>query len=248
MDRLADITRFYALLARLEHRLGGKRTLAQCHGPMNWPDRGVYFFFENGERRSGSGEGARVVRVGTHALKPGAKSSLWGRLSQHRGTGAGGGNHRGSIFRLLVGESLKGSGLFQEVVSWDVGNNASHAANRLARSREEIGALERPLEMAVSEHIRTMPFLWIAVEDEPGAGSHRGVIERGSIALLSSYGRPPFDPASSAWLGAQCGRERVRSSGLWNNNHVDENYDPVFLDVLEHYVEKYDDGGSACQE
>jgi hypothetical protein len=26
--------------------------------------------------------------------------------------------------------------------------------------------------------------------------------------------------------------ERVRRSGLWNNNHVDEEYDPVFLDEL----------------
>jgi hypothetical protein len=32
---------------------------------------------------------------------------LWGRLSQHRGyIKGGGGNHRGSIFRLIVGASL----------------------------------------------------------------------------------------------------------------------------------------------
>lgn len=235
-NRLADLTRFYAILAELGRRRGGAHTLAECHGRMGWPGRGVYFFFENGEPRS-AGEGLRVVRVGTHALKSGSKSSLWQRLSQHRGTSAGGGNHRGSIFRLLVGESIKGSGRFQEVVSWDVGNNISHAASRLALSREDIGALECPLEMAVSEHIRAMPFLWLAIEDEPGAGSHRGFVERNSIALLSNYGRTPVDSASPAWLGVQCSRERVCTSGLWNNNHVDENYDPTFLDLLERYVE-----------
>ena len=30
----------------------------------------------------------RIVRVGTHGLKTGSRSTLWGRLSQHRGTSA----------------------------------------------------------------------------------------------------------------------------------------------------------------
>jgi hypothetical protein len=43
--------------------------------------------------------GAR--RMGTHALRAGGSTTLWGRLSAHRGqlrTGCG--NHRSSIFRL----------------------------------------------------------------------------------------------------------------------------------------------------
>jgi hypothetical protein len=48
-----------------------------------------------------------VVRVGTHALKAGGSTTLWGRLSTHRGQlRSGGGNHRGSIFRLIVGTAL----------------------------------------------------------------------------------------------------------------------------------------------
>ncbi len=71
---------------------------------MDWPQRGVYFFRETGETRTDTGEGQRIVRVGTHALKSGARSTLWGRLSQHRGNASGGGgNHRGSIFRKIVG-------------------------------------------------------------------------------------------------------------------------------------------------
>lgn len=235
-DRNADIARFYDLLATLEQKLGGTLTLAECHGRMEWPGRGVSFFFEHGEHRSGSGAGARVVRVGTHALKSGAQSSLWQRLSQHRGTGTGSGNHRGSIFRLLIGESIKGSGRFEDVVSWGVGSDISHAARHVQIYREAVKELERPLEMAVSEHIHAMPFLWLAVGDKPGAQSHRGVIERGSIALLSNYWRTAIDTASSSWLGGGCTRQRVCISGLWNNNHVDENYDPSFLDLIEHYV------------
>jgi hypothetical protein len=34
---------------------------------MVWLQRGVYFFMEGGEHRTDSGEGLRIVRVGTHA-------------------------------------------------------------------------------------------------------------------------------------------------------------------------------------
>ena len=86
--RLSDIQEFYAILRRLEQQLGGKRTLAESHGRMQWPERGVYFFFERGERRTTSDSGPRVVRVGTHAFKAGSRSTLWKRLRQHRGEAA----------------------------------------------------------------------------------------------------------------------------------------------------------------
>ena len=104
-DRVANTVRFYELLSRLAAALGGCRRLADCNGRMDWPQRGVYFFFEPGESRSLSGTGNRVVRVGTHALKDGSCATLWQRLSHHRGNAKGdGGNHRGSIFRLLVAQ------------------------------------------------------------------------------------------------------------------------------------------------
>jgi hypothetical protein len=64
------------------------------------------------------------------------------------------------------------------------------------------------------------------------------VIERNAIALLSNYNKPAIDPPSTEWLGQYCDRERVRLSGLWNNRHVDEEYDPQFLTLIERYVER----------
>ena len=81
-----------------------------------------------------------------------------------------------------------------------------------------------------------MPFLWLAVDDEPGPESARGFIERNAIALLSNFGRNLLDPPSASWLGQVCDRERVRRSGLWNSNHVDETHDPRFLDVMAKLV------------
>ena len=97
--KLRDLTRFYVILDRLEQGVGGARRLSSSDGRMDWPTRGVYFFFEPGEVRTDSGDGPRVVRVGTHALTTRSRTTLWNRLSNHRGTaGTGGGNHRGPSF------------------------------------------------------------------------------------------------------------------------------------------------------
>src|SRR5215469_6150090 len=107
MNRTEDLTRLYRILDKLEASLGGKRFLAQLAPSGSWPQRGIYFFFEPGEVRVGSGHGPRLVRIGTHALGVGSRSTLHQRLRQHAGkSSCSGGNHRGSIFRLLVGEAL----------------------------------------------------------------------------------------------------------------------------------------------
>jgi hypothetical protein len=81
-----------------------------------------------------------------------------------------------------------------------------------------------------------MPFLWLDVGDEPGRESLRGLIERNAIALLSNYHPPAVDAPSPEWLGHFSDRPKVRRSGLWNQNHVDETYDPEFLTVFERLI------------
>lgn len=228
-QRLEDIGRFYKLLDRLEQQIGGARRLAACHGRLDWPQRGVYFFMEDGEPRSDSGTGPRIVRVGTHALTATSRTTLWKRLSQHRGTArSGGGNHRGSVFRLLVGTALIGTGE-QACASW---NNGTPSATPSVR------AGELSMEQAVSRRIGAMRFLWLDVDDPPGRESERGIIERGAIALLSNYGKEQIDPPSPSWLGHACASRTVRASGLWNQNHVDEEYAPAFLDRMEAWIER----------
>ncbi len=225
-ERKRHLQRFYELLSALEDQLGGARQLSDCTGYTGWPQRGIYFFREVEEARSDSGQGLRIVRVGTHALKAGSKTKLWNRLSQHRGQAStGGGNHRGSIFRLILGTALiKRDG--HEYPTWGHGSSAPR----------DVRQAEQPLEQIVSDKIGSMPFLWLKINDEPGPDSMRGYIERNSIALLSNYGRAPLDSPSLNWIGHHCNRERVRESGLWNQNHVDENYAPAFLDKLERLI------------
>ena len=80
-----------------------------------------------------------------------------------------------------------------------------------------------------------MPSLVLATDEEPGPASVQGYIERNSIALLSGAGLEA-DPPSPVWLGRDCPRSVVRSSGLWNVNHVGEAFDPTFLGRLENLV------------
>ncbi len=226
-ERLDDLKRFYAVLDELGKNFGGARQLTECSGRMNWPQRGIYFFQEAGECGFDTGSDRRIVRVGTHALKTGSGTKLWTRLSQHRGPArSGGGNHRGSIFRLIVGTALIERDSY-DYPSWGQGSSA----------RREVREREQPLEQAVSVVIGDMPFLWLAAEDEPGPYSLRRYIERNAIALLSNFGKEPLDAPSRDWLGHFCNRKRVRISGLWNSNHVDEQYDPAFLDTLERLID-----------
>ena len=227
MQRPSDISAFYRLLEDLEDRMGGRRRLGDCHGRMPWPERGVYFFFEPGENRMSPENSSRVVRVGTHALKAGSRTTIWKRLSQHRGTANPyGGNHRGSIFRLLVGQALMHRNTSLECSSWGRGSNAPR----------KVRQGENPLEQKVSDFLGKMTLVALPIPDSAGPNSLRGLIERNSIALLSGYDDGQLDQPSKDWLGSYSDRPRVRGSGLWNNNHVDESYDPAFLNVMETLV------------
>jgi len=156
-ERLEHLLRFYSMLDRLEKNIGGARTLADCSGRCGWPKRGVYFFREPGQSRTDTGEGSRVVRVGTHALKTESGTKLWTRLSQHKGQlSTGGGNHRGSIFRLIVGAALISRDGY-EFPTWGDGNT----------SRSEVRDGELALEREVSQVIGKMPFLWTQLKTKP---------------------------------------------------------------------------------
>ncbi len=102
----------------------------------------------------------------------------------------GGGNHRGSIFRLHVGTALLNTGICPEAAAtWGKGGSAT----------PEVRRIEYPLERAVSDYIGAMPLLWLAVDNPPGINSDRGIIEAGCIALLSNAQGDTIDPPSPGW-------------------------------------------------
>lgn len=226
--RLGYVRDFYALLDELCVVAGGTRTLNAESARSKLPQRGVYFFFERSELRTHSGHSLRVVRVGTHALKAGAQSTLWSRLRQHKGSMAsGGGNHRCSIFRLIVGDALLAR-RGESHPTWGDGSNAP----------TDVKARELDLEREVSTVIRDMPFICLPVNDEAGPQSMRRAIERNAIALLSNVDRDAVDPPSNAWLGSWCRHGQAHKAGIWNSDHVDAAFEPGSLDIMSMLVAK----------
>jgi hypothetical protein len=231
MNRHRDTERLYDILDRLSVTIGGPRRLDTCTGTScAWPSHGLYFFFEPGQYRR-DGVAPRVVRVGTHALTLTSQTTLWNRLSQHRGQvrgrNPGGGNHRGSIFRRHVGAALirradHPSGLLD---SW-------FSDSALPEWAEQEAAIERD----VSRYVGAMPFLWLSVPSRPDRTSDRGYLERSAIGLLSTLAGG-IDPASDNWLGRHAVSLKITGSGLWNVNHVDEPDAPDFLNLLDRHVD-----------
>ena len=125
-----------------------------------------------------------------------------------------------------------------EPASWGIGRDPGAAATKTGGTADQVAADELPLEQAVSKYIRRLPFLFVAVEDAAGPVSERGLIERNAIALLSNYGRSALDTPSESWLGKWSGRDRVRESGLWNNNHVDDAWSSELFPALAQAVER----------
>ena len=225
------LERFYSLLAHLADAPAQGRPLRELAARSMLPERGVYFFHEPGEHRAKNPNVLRVVRVGTHAVSSGSKSTLRGRLKAHLGTRSGGGNHRGSIFRRHVGDALLACD-GKQLKTWGQGSSPPPAV----RNDETARAAENALEKRVSAHIGAMPLLWVNVPDEPGRNSKRAFIERNAIALLSNHSAP-IDKPSENWVGRFSPRGEIRASGLWNLNHIGEDYDDSFLDKFEAYVE-----------
>jgi len=225
-----DLDIFYSLLAELANVPHQGQRLASYTGRMIWPKRGVYFFCEPHEFRNSSLGVARVVRVGTHALEIGSQAKLWERLRMHRGRLNGGGNHRGSVFRLHVGAAM----LARDGATLATWGRGSSAPPEL-RGSPLLQAAEAALERQVSAYIGNISVFWIEVADAPGPSSDRAFIERNAIALLSNRCHPN-DPASSSWLGNHSPSCEIRGSALWNVDHVYGEYDHAFLSKLENYV------------
>jgi hypothetical protein len=105
----------------------------------------------------------------------------------------GSGNHRGSIFRLHVGEAILNRDVGHDAArgTWGAGSNAPAA----------VRAAESDQELAVSVVIGTMHVFWLPIDDPPSAASARGVVEAGAISLLSNLGSDIVDASSPTWLG-----------------------------------------------
>jgi len=166
-----------------------------CEPTKDLPQKGIYFFYEQGEICSHTDK-PRIVRVGIH----GQKATLRTRLRQHYRL-----NREGSVFRKHLGTALlkKKGTPDDEIIEWKDGRK-SPRWNNFKATEDEVD--------------RILPsrffFKVVAVED----GEERKKPEEKLIASLAAC--PQCRP-SKGWLGQYAWSEKIRKSGLWNSNHVD---------------------------
>ena len=218
--RIEDLGRMYKLLDELATCTHSRQKLSTCLKDNVQSEPGVYFFYDNNEQRSDSGDGARIVRVGQ-------ATNLLERLSDHKGNKSGGGGHSSSVFRKLVGHALKKK---KEDEQWQSTSTAQKSLNE-----------------CVTETLGNMRVLCLPIKDEALRDSiERNTTALLSnycrcptdcqcstdCQCLTNCGCP-IDPPSNGWLGYHCTRKKVRRSGLWSQKDVEDIHNPRFLDTLE---------------
>lgn len=192
--------------------------------------RGVYIFLDP-NKKNFLQTGPRIVRIGTHAVSLDSKSTLKNRLRSHFGQNDGGGNHRGSIFRLHVGTALlESKKLCYKQDFWGKGQ---HAPIEIRKAEEEV-------EKQVSTYLSRLEIFVIPINDEPSKDSLRAHIETQLIALCTED-LQPIDTPEPKWLGFHSPMSPIVKSGLWNLRDVAKKYKPNepgsishLLSLLEH--------------
>jgi len=82
----SPVGQFLSVLADLRDQIGGPYYLGDANGRLEWPDRGVYFFFSPAsDLRQMPSTKWRLSRIGTVGVSTGSSNTLWNRLRQHRG-------------------------------------------------------------------------------------------------------------------------------------------------------------------
>lgn len=229
MNRLKDIKSLYQILAKLEKKIGGKIPFEASIDEEGLPTKGIYFIFEQGEMRSTSGKGMRIVKVGTHATMPFSKSWLYQRIRAHRGNDDDlNGHHRRSMLRKNIGRAIMKRDRLS-CPTWE--------------KRVKPVPAERRIEEKISKYIRKrMSYLYLKIDDDPSTWRKRIWFFRNLLSLISNYGKDEIiDPPSKGWLGHNFPdkiTDVVSSSGLWNDEVEKWDYEPSLLTELEEYVTK----------
>ncbi|EKS35140.1 hypothetical protein HMPREF9696_02412 [Afipia clevelandensis ATCC 49720] len=219
--------KLYSVLAR-QIRQGVMAPLTEILKGNTLPEKGVYIFCDPSEDSNLHVTTPRIVRIGTHAVSSGSKSTLRSRLRTHAGSADGRGSHRSSIFRLHIGQSLIAKNSWElKYPHWGKGSTAS----------SEIRESERDLEQEVSSYMGQLLVTTLPLVDDSGPGSARAHVERALVALLTED-MDFLEESSSAWLGRFSSRPQLQSSGIWNVQHVGATLDTKSVNLAINLLER----------
>lgn len=164
------------------------------------PSNGIYILFEKGESYKAFD---RAVRVGSHD----GSNQLFPRLTQHFENK----NKNRSIFRKNIGRCLLNKAASDYLRIWDL-DTTSRKNKELYESIVD-KEFELRLEDEISEYIQS-DFSFCVIE-ETDKESRLYWESKIASTLAASSSKP-----SSSWLGNFSPKEKIRSSGLWQENKL----------------------------
>jgi hypothetical protein len=165
---------------------------------------GLYFFYEDGEVSNHGPEG-RIVRVGNH---PRSQGGLVNRLRMHYS-----GNKNSSVFRKFLGGAL-----LRRANPNDPCLSPAPGKGHWEKQDDKTCGRCRPTEARVSNLLRQrFRFRCVFVPDM----DERNKLEALLVATLAAC---QVCCPSPSWLGQRAYSGKVRASGLWNSQYVDDSY------------------------
>ena len=237
MSSLAEVDQLYKLLNlrgdQIRSLFGRIPTVRDLPKMRNgWRTKGVYFLFDATEKRAGKSNSYRIVRVGSHS---GELSSIESRIVGEHATDWG-----RSVLRRLMGAALIRRGDLDHTIEvaerdrWAKVWYSKDGQWAVQHNPAKLHPTLHPLHPIVTRIISDMGVLWVEVADRV----ERLELEKQCIMLLSNSLRShsPIDPPTKEWLGNYSLSEKVRTSGLWNQQHVKKLHAKGFLD---HFAKQF---------
>jgi hypothetical protein len=185
-----------------------------CNGYADQiPQNGIYIIFEKGEKAHYAD---RIVRIGTHNIGSRGNSTLEDRLEQHISPNGL------SVFRNKIGDALinksrgEGSSFWSEedLIDWNKSWGKGVPRRHIRFQQRSRSIQFEEADRLISEYIReNISFVCIEIDKK----DDRKLIEK---RLISTVSNCTECQQSVHWLGNYSTKEKVRKSGLWQENEL----------------------------
>ena len=186
----------------------------------NLPRNGIYFFYEDGEVSPHKPNQLRIVRIGTHK-----ENNFRSRIAEHFLLNENKMNfdlsksppHDRSIFRKNIGRALLNRDNDKYLDVWE--KKLMSRENREKYRHLRNITKEKEVEGAVTDILRQkFMFRFLVIDDESLRMGQDG-LEGKLIATVAQCG---LCKPSPSWFGHSSPVAKIRDSGLWQVQHLDD--------------------------
>ena len=185
------------------------------------PKNGIYFFYENDEIWGHGGSSLRVTRVGTHK-----QGNFRSRIKDHYLFDESKMNFEKdklkpsdrSIFRKNIGRALLNKKKDKYLKMWEIDFTYKEARNSLGHIRDI--NKEKAIECNITRILReNFSFRFLVIDKQYERMGSQGL----ESTLIGAIARCNLCETSDSWLGNYSPVDKIRSSGLWQVQHLEAN-------------------------